>query len=327
MGAEISIPGSPTPEQVLSALDRTGFVFEHRVARKLCEFGFTVDLNDAFVDPESGKSREIDVIASSHKRVRQVGINVTVIAECKNFADPLIVLGHSGHYGIHSYFFQPPVITFDPLQFRFANRDPEEYCGIYATLDMHNLPSCQPKAFVGGHLIKMRRHGDKKWDATNDSVYDSIIYPLAKATKHFRKRWEDDDYLEPWVSPFFDYVFPALITAGEIFAVDVLPNEEPTVKKVKWASLMRKFAHEEFLMDVVSFDYVGDYLQERVLSIQEEAKQTLAQNIRIFNPELLVKEYGSTSDPTFLAWLEEFPRLVIPAEFKRLRLELEAGSR
>ena len=305
MSDEISTSGSPTPEQVLSALYRTGFVFEHRVAQRLHEFEFAVCMNDVFIDPESEKSREIDVIAWICDDVHKISINATVIAECKNFADPLIVVGPTESYGTSRYVFHPPSISFDPLRFGFANRDPKEYPGIYATLDMRMLPSCRPEAFVGNHLIKMRRQGDK-WHATNDSVYDSIIYPLAKAAKCFREGAGEDDDPKPWALPFFTYVFPALITAGDVFAVDVVPNGEPTAKKVKWASLIRIFAEESFLMDVVSFNHVGDYLQERVLSIHGEAKQTLARNVEMFNPEWLIEKYGHSSDPIFSAWLKDF---------------------
>jgi hypothetical protein len=52
MSSEIASSGSPTPEEVLSAVDRTGFIFEHRVARKLYEHEFAVDMNDVFRLPD-----------------------------------------------------------------------------------------------------------------------------------------------------------------------------------------------------------------------------------------------------------------------------------
>ena len=106
-------------------------------------------------------------------------IDTTIVAECKNYSDPLIVIGRSEGRNFHH---ARPIITFDPLLIEFPNRHPEAKGGLDRVLSLWSLPSHNTKGFVGSQLIKMHRQGGS-WQATNDSIYDAIIYPLFKAVK------------------------------------------------------------------------------------------------------------------------------------------------
>jgi len=307
-----TVPSLPTPEQILSALDRTGFVLEYRVAQRLQGLGFDVILNDAFTDPDTGKSREIDVVASVTKNIHRdnlakIIIDATLIIECKNYTDPVVVIGRGNDTRFHNDN-DKPVITFDPLSFEFANRSPKDYGGLYVRLGIWKLPSHSTKGFIGRQLIKMRRH-DGRWQATNDSIYDSIIYPLAKATESERTEVANsasDDVPQPWYLPTFTYTFPILVTAGNIFTVDVIPGGAPVVAEAQWVPLVRHFSKSSFMMDVVSFNCLATYVQQRVFPRLKEANETLASHIEMFDPEWLKQQYGESSDPVFMEWLEDF---------------------
>jgi hypothetical protein len=113
----------PTADQILSALDQTGFVLEYRVAQALQKLGFYTYLNQPFTDPQSGKSREIDVLAETYNNVREDDlhkalINATLVVECKNYQDPLLTIGQGNQSMFHN---DKPLITFDPLEFDFTN--------------------------------------------------------------------------------------------------------------------------------------------------------------------------------------------------------------
>jgi hypothetical protein len=235
--------------------------------------------------------------------VSRVIINAKLIIECKNYADPLVIIGQDGA----RYHNGEPTVTFDPLLIEFADRSPENYAGIEAQLEMWKLPSHVTRGFIGGQLIKMRRQNGR-WQATNESVYDSIIYPLAKAAEHERKG-ETGSALDsevPWSVPQFIYTFPVLITAGTIFTVDVVPDGIPVVRPVKWSPVTRQFSDYSFMMDVVSFDCIDDYLDQRIFPTLTEAHEVLASNMQLFNPEWLQHQYGESSDPNFRMWLEVF---------------------
>jgi hypothetical protein len=300
----------PTVDQILSALENTGFLLEYRVAQKLQELKFYAYLNHPFVDPESKKTREIDVLAEIYNNVREGGfpkvmVHASLIVECKNYRDPLLVIGQEDQKIYHN---DQPIITFDPLQYSFARKHTGNSAGIRFELRLGDLPSNCTQGFIASQLIKMNRnHGS--WQASNDSIYDSIVYPLAKAsqneTAEIANVGDDDPDAKPWHLPSFEYIFPILVTSAKIFAVDVVPNGTPTVRQVKWTPLVRYFSDGAFLMDVVSFDSLAEYVHSRVTPALEETKRAIASKIQFFNPEWLQEQYGESSSSEFGEWLDD----------------------
>src|SRR5260370_623597 len=115
----------------------------------------------------------------------------------------------------------------------------------------HNLPHKLPQppsaeeSFMGNQLLRMNRQSGAG-RADNSAIYDSILYPLAKASNH---RWkeitegdEEFDPNAPWEPPYpyLAYLIPVIVTAGLVYTVDAV-SAEPKVSKVKWARLRRRF--------------------------------------------------------------------------------------
>ena len=305
-----SAKGRPTPDEILAALDRTGFIFEYRVAQELRQVGLEAFLNFPFTDPDTGKSREIDIIAHLDDSVTAKGFSVRVAAilviECKNYEDPLIVVGEEQDTVYRS----DPVVTFDPLQLDFPKLS-NRYPSLLFNLKLWKRPSHSTKGFVGTQLIKMRRQSGR-WQATNDSIYDSIVHPLFKATKEERstieanERDNPEDEIERRLAPTLYYLIPALVTSGDVYTVDVTSNTTPTVAQAAWAPLTRHFDDGLFQMDVVGFSHIEKYLKERVIPVLEDAKKVMRSHMQWFNPEWLQGRYGTPSDVKFYQWLTEY---------------------
>src|SRR5450755_1866088 len=85
----------PTDEQVLGALEQSGYLFEQEVADALEGLGLHVDTSWAFPDPDLDKSRELDVHGIRriiHDEPNRFSLFVEVLAECKSFEAPLVFL-------------------------------------------------------------------------------------------------------------------------------------------------------------------------------------------------------------------------------------------
>jgi hypothetical protein len=52
-----------TKEEMLEALNRSGYLMESEIASMLAEFGFFIETNQVIEDKFTGKSREIDLLA------------------------------------------------------------------------------------------------------------------------------------------------------------------------------------------------------------------------------------------------------------------------
>ena len=87
---------SPSPEDIIDALRKSGYLMEQEVATQLEALNFHVWTNWAFQDIDEGKSREIDVRAIrqvAHNEEKKLSAFVEIIAECKNSTNPFIFIG------------------------------------------------------------------------------------------------------------------------------------------------------------------------------------------------------------------------------------------
>ena len=301
---------TPTADDIKNALSKTGFLLEYHVAQSLRQRKFYVDIGRAYPDPETGKSREIDVFASMDRDVRRQPVSVTIttnlIIECKNSSGPFVLIGDHGqdYTGIDA----SVILSFDPLHMGF----PKIESSSKVKLRLDHLPgSATQDDFMGYQLLRVNRQNNV-WKADNSSIYDSILYPLAKAWSHeiklYRESDEDGGY-QKWEYPFLTYVHPIIVTSGQVFAVDVTTGE-PDVSEVKWARVRRDFKSRELdcnlRADVVSFSHWEEYVDARIMKIMNSAHDTIAKNVHLFDPEWLLTNCGEPKyKDYFYEWLND----------------------
>ena len=83
-----------TLQEAKQALVQSGYLVECRLEQKLLSAGYYVDANDAYLDPATGKSREMDlfaITARSFSRDRDFIFNV-LLFECVNNPEPLTLI-------------------------------------------------------------------------------------------------------------------------------------------------------------------------------------------------------------------------------------------
>jgi hypothetical protein len=311
----------PTEEDIVGALSRTGFIFEHRVAQILREDDFETDLNYAFPDPETGKSREADVVAYKELDVSGSRAEVTLVAEaiveCKSSMNPLVLVGETNaeyvsHYGNIK-------ASFDPLMFDFTESYKDrsfQHNTILAALNLGRLPGLiTTKDFLGRQLVRMNLQGGN-WRADNSSIYDGILYPLAKALKHrsksyvFNESEAAEQGYRPWSFRYIYLPFALIVTAGPVFSVDIA-GEQPKVKQVGWAALRRAFGAKDIqgdlYVEVISFDHLNQYLESRIDTVLDYAREVLATNMHLYNPTWLLENLGMPkNEELFQKWLDDF---------------------
>jgi hypothetical protein len=77
-------------EQVLKWLNETGFPLEMAAASAFRQAGFDVQQSATYIDPQSEKGREIDVLAGDPDLIGF--IQLSVVVECKSSTKPWVVL-------------------------------------------------------------------------------------------------------------------------------------------------------------------------------------------------------------------------------------------
>lgn len=307
----------PSYEDIESALNKTGFLLEHRVAKLLRDYRgaseatLEITVGDAYPDPESGKSREIDIYADVHEFINRdpeisIQVSVTLIIECKNSSGPFVLIGDHEVESPSRHDFA--LISFDPFSPGFAGA---KYSSLEYRLQLSHIPGLPTRDdFTGRQLLRMNRQGGA-WKADNNAVFDSILYPLAKARQYkvkYHKQQDEEHPLEVWQIPTIRYIFPIVVTSGQLYTVDAT-DDNLQISQAGWASIRRTFSSNDlrgsFWADVVSFASWIDYLDARVARVFSNVKDAVTKNIHFYDPEWMISHFGQPENQEFFQeWLD-----------------------
>ncbi|MGY5129919.1 hypothetical protein [Streptomyces nigrescens] len=278
---------SPSGEEVIEALERTGFLLEQRVAKITRSMRFAVTTGKAFKDPDEKKSREVDIFAVTRVfRAPELDVQVTaqVIIECKNSLGPYVILGRepSPHDRVKvPYSHTLPVRSIRWIEENGDNRWIHRGIPTWNWLGFHRVPhSPNLDDKKGVQMVRMQLNG-KKWQADNSSIFDSLTVPLMKAVEAFR----------PPPAPYasdqrpryacLNLCFPVVVTSGELYYVDG-ESENPSTEAVDWVTVERGIEMATlsgvFNMDVVTYPALTRYLKDRVLPFCEEVAAEVAKD-------------------------------------------------
>ena len=260
------------------------------------------------------KIAETDVSGTLIYELAHVTIAAHVIMECKNYSNPLVLIGSKDDR--EALPIDTVQVTFDPLDFKFPSSSGRS---ILTKLGLRRARrDGQIGTFVGSQLVRMDRKSSK-WTADNSSIYDGILYPLLKARQYEIKRNNESGSQFPWEHPWIFYYFPILLTAGEIHTVTVDGMNSPEVEAAKWAVLKRIFHSREawasLYVDVVNFEFLEEYLHRRIIETVTYAYSILKDNSQMYDPEWLVDNYGLPAHDEFSDTYGPFPGEVVFEEW------------
>ncbi len=186
---------APLRDKVQNWLETQGYPLEMRAASIFRTAGFQVVQSDTYVDPESGKVREIDLVCSHDDRVGLASTKIVV--ECKSGDKPWIV------------FSSPHVLEKFNRYLAYAILSPSvqnallkcEYDHIRQKRSWVEKPNRTGYAVV------------QAFKQNEDEAY-GILQALIKAART-QLRTQDQTMVEP--EPRFDAIFPVLAIDSPLF--------------------------------------------------------------------------------------------------------------
>ena len=287
--------GRPTSEEVVQALRNAGWLLEQETAADLEAAGFHAVTGKAFPDPDDPTtSREIDVygyrqLFRSDELTFSVGVRI--LAECKQSTLPYVVVGGAA---------KPHDLGRErkEQQFRFPHIEVERVelgdgkaqlrsVGAREYLGLDSIPGnpWEP-GFLASQMTRLDRK--KTWLADNRGIFDSLVYPLAKALTYFRSQANRSSYAhhkpgQEWAK--VDFYYPIIVTSAALFAVDVMAEPVEAVE-VPWATMTREIKASkidgQFNIDVVTYPALRQYLDERVNQFCNEVAKLAASDPQRF---------------------------------------------
>lgn len=257
----------PSHDQILSALEGSGFLFEHEIATVLENNGFHVETSWPYLDQDSKKSREIDLKATKsflQSEEYKLQLFVELLVECKDSRAPFVFLERQKNERER----QPQ----SPREYVFPHK---KYRQRIDTNSYRETPAFQHLGLAASHYYfneqnkatqfsKVVRKGSA-WVANHEGIYDSVFLPMAKALEARVKSLKSLRLIDEWRTVWL--FFPVVVLRDSLMALQIAGSEKNLVQRgrVTFARSMDSDALKgDYLVDFVTSHYLQDYLDSDI---------------------------------------------------------------
>ncbi|QYK54329.1 MAG: hypothetical protein KF824_05375 [Fimbriimonadaceae bacterium] len=263
-----------TQSEILECLTRSGYVLESRLIQSLSNDGFFVEPNQVTLDPRTGKSREIDLIAEYYNREAASApgscVKTFFPIEAVNNPFPFVLLSRriwtpqSPTDSYVQYVTTPKPNSFeDQIGDWYEEKQPvadklfSQYCGITRKKSSKDFMAYHP-----------------------DDIYTSFL-KLAEYVANELRYWEsrnieNDKY---WRLFFWR---PCLVLSGDLLALETDTNGELGLTELDFGQLEFNWHSEEFpattVIDVIREEYLLNHLKN--IAIRDEDTQRALHQFR-----------------------------------------------
>ena len=207
------IRSSITREDATKALLNSGYLLESRLEQVLVGRGYHVDANDAYPDPATGKSRELDLMAMTARSVSRDHdfIFNVLLVECVNNPQPLVLLTKKPQVG---FLFHEDV-RLAGLPAKLFDQRKGRWTKLQEALHLDKFHHYRtPRIATQFCLFAKKGGGD--WMALHEGPHFDAFSKLCDAVDYFQRKhftsWRFADS-EPVNIEFY---YPVLVVRGEL---------------------------------------------------------------------------------------------------------------
>jgi hypothetical protein len=292
-----------TRQEMVSAIESSGYLIEQRVEPILKKAGFLVHTNDVFKDDETGKTREIDLTAISGKVL--FGNHMLfpfLIIECENNKQPVVFFRNEAT--VSSLHHEDIKISGSPT---FLVKNENDLIPLSEALKLNKYHHyCQGTFSTQYCSFQFVEKGQtKKWIAVHPELQHDTFQNIVKCLNfnidnHFAN-YELPEVGEDDVANIQLY-YPILILQGDLFEA-FLEKGTLKIESRKHIQYRKQIVrHTEPIttqIDVIT----EDYLLEFIKIIESEVDRICGQLKRkkddiTFSLKIIVDELRETKDPS-----------------------------
>ncbi len=256
-----------TIPEAKDALLRSGYILEHRVENLLRSSGWDVQANVPYKDPDTQKSRELDIYAITARlfKANQGALIGTIIAECVNNPQPVAFITKEEEF--------PYILSADiKLELGLEHDWTETQGGISAYLGLDEFHHyCSGRVATQFCSFAPKDRGKpSEWIAKHDEVHFECFNTLIKALEHQNN---SALHVPGWTSA--SVVYPLLVLQGEILDVRLVEGDvllEPMNCAKYRRSVIWENTETGYIIDVVTERGLPDFLDMLELELTQTAE-------------------------------------------------------
>lgn len=263
-------------------IEKSGKLFEQEIALLTQKFGFGyVTPNDAFIDIESGESRELDVFAISGRK----------IGHKDNFLFPILLIAVKKIKTV--CFMREELMTRYTLGDIHFSGVPKI---IYSKNDEIDLAEFLKLEKIH-HFYKYKKISSQFWtpiasdEKKEDRFFKSLVFPLIKSVVANISEHEKDWYFDPEGEPVNLQMYYPIIVVEELWECN-LTKAGPRYKKVPQVGFVSHHASEKvsgtYLIDICDKDGFKNLLK----TINSEIEQV----VKIIRSKISIIENSALSE-------------------------------
>lgn len=254
------------------ALLRSGYLLEHRVEILFRSRAWYVEANSAYPDPETSKSRELDIYALrmvDHQDESGDAVFVSIVAECVNNPQPIAFITKEDKYFDFS---RDIKIVSDPMEVQESGGKTSivDFLELY---DTHHY--CKGRIATQFCSFTRKKEPKAEWMALHeDRQFDSLM-SLIKALEYKKSSFG----LVEGTQLITELIYPVLVLQGELLDVRVAGDdlELRQVDHLKYRrSVIWGLKETGYVVDVVTEKGLKDF--EHMIS---EEMDSIAGKVRL----------------------------------------------
>ena len=253
-------------EKILEAVHNSGYLFEIEVAKKIEALGFDIQMNVAFNDKDSDKSREIDIVA--HKNLASIPANkiklaLHLVIEAKKFKSPILFFKRKKSETDKSH--SPIELHFPMQHFQITDWTKStskiSTVSFYKDLKLEEHHLYESNNFNVTQFCRLIRN-EKKIDAKHENIYDSLLFPSAKALLYMKDILPIPRNIAH--QQYYHVIFNVIVTDSDVLSINSEVPEYP-IETEKFITLKREIRTDKtqgiFYFDFVNFNHLDDYIE------------------------------------------------------------------
>jgi hypothetical protein len=272
---------SISTNQMREAIQRSGYLLEQRVATVITkEWGFT-GTNPVFPDPDTGKSREIDIDAISATQIYKKGFNFIfpiLLCECVNNPQPLVFFAKESFLS----FLHSAQVKVSGIPVKIWQKD--GYISLSKFVGMEKFHHYCKGAVATQYCTFQLKKGKLPWMALHNEEQHDTFNSLIKALDY-----KIAEHFDSWHLPQkadkeginIQIYYPLVILQGRLYSA-TLDKNQLILKKSKHIQFRKEFfvtrtnEVETYQIDVINEEYLPSYL--KIIEAEMETVKKLLQH-------------------------------------------------
>ena len=249
--------------KIIEDINKTGYLLELFIARKIYARGWRTFVNRSYIDPETKKIRETDVFAFTSYEQDNIIFSIHLVIETKKHNKPWVVFVN--HYDAEII---KDLRTFETHLFI----DNFSFDIIDISTFSDNLPRMQVD-FIGRNFYEAFKTPNEP-----SKIYESIL-SVGKAALYHRDRdlesykehhdgiIDNSDNYNKTKRTYFSIYLPVIILDGVLSIATINENLDLDFNQAKYCPVDLDFSDNDtqdstYLVDIITKDFIDEYLDK-----------------------------------------------------------------